>query len=135
ALDDDHVLVGLQAEGRRPLDLGRIVDVDALVHHDGVLGVGQGEDRHQGILAAARALAGRGDARPGARAALGDGEVDHADAGRPGTSGTGAPCSGPAIAISLTPGGALSAALRISIGCTPIDTEMARGSWRASRAS
>jgi hypothetical protein len=51
------------------------------------------------------------------------------------TSGTGEPCRPPAIVISLTPGGALKAALSTSIGCTPIDTEIGSGSFRASRVS
>jgi hypothetical protein len=53
----------------------------------------------------------------------------------PGLRRTGAPCSPPAIAISLTPVGALNAALRISIGCTPMETEIGSGSRRASAAS
>ena len=53
----------------------------------------------------------------------------------PGLRRTGAPCNPPAMVISLTPGGALNAALRISIGCTPTETEIGSGSRRASAAS
>jgi hypothetical protein len=37
--NDDHVLVGLEPGGDRPLHLGGIVDVDVFVDHDDVLDV------------------------------------------------------------------------------------------------